>query len=270
VIGMKVAFLGPKTSFSHEAVLKVFPKADLLEVHSIPSVFSSVESKEADFGIVPLENSTEGSVNATLDLLIQSDLKISGELFVDVAHCLLSKQGSSITRIYSHPQAFAQCQQWLQKNCPKAELADSSSTASAAELASREPGSAAIASKASAKEFGLGVVAKNIQDLGFNKTRFIVLGFKEAKPNPKNKTAMVFSAKNKPGALFDALKSFKVYDVNLTKLESRPSKKGNWEYLFFVEFDGDLTEARIQKALAELKEHTDFEKAFGSYPKIGD
>ncbi len=268
---MKVIFLGPETSFSHEAALKAFPKTKLVEATSIQNVFRSVKKNEADAGIVPIENNTEGSVNRTLDLLISVDLIISGEVFIDIKHCFLSNSKSGeIKKIYSHPQAFAQCQEWLQKKYPDIELAGVSSTASAAQHASKEKGSAIIASKKTAKKFGLKMLEENIQDLSFNKTRFVVISKTKAASSPSNKTSMFFAVKNRPGALFDCLKGFKKYKINLTKIESRPSRKSAWEYVFFVEFEGDLSEERIKNALAELGEYTKTVKIFGSYPIMGD
>jgi len=269
---MKVAFLGPATSFSHDAALRAFPKATLLlEAPSIQSVFSAVESGKADAGVVPIENSTEGSITTTLDLLLSSEFLISGEIFIDVVHCLLAKPGTGgIKKIFSHSQAFAQCGEWLQKNYPDVELIGTSSTSSAASHAAMEPGSAAIASKNAAKMFGLQVLAEGIQDLGFNKTRFVAIGKKPAKPLASNKTAMFFAVKDRPGALFDCLEGFKGQNINLTRLESRPSKKSAWDYVFFVEFLGDLSEQRVRTALAALKKCAKMVKLLGSYPRLGE
>lgn len=268
---MKVAFLGPATSFSHDAVLKAFPSADLAEVHSIQGVFSAVEEGSADLGVAPFENSTEGSVTTSLDLLLSKNLFIGGEIFVDVVHCLMAKPGGNkIKRIYSHPQAFAQCYKWLHKNYPKVDLVGSASTAGAAESASKENGSAAIGSKRAAEKFGLNVLAENIQDLHFNKTRFIVLSKHAVAPGNGSKTSIFFAVKDRPGALFDCLKGFRNFDVNLTRLESRPSKKSAWDYVFFVEFQGNTAEEKVKKAVLELREHTNSVKILGSYSKIGD
>lgn len=267
----KVAFLGPLTSFSHDAALKAFPNAELLELHSLQSVFSVVQNGKANAGIVPIENSTEGSVTTTLDLLLSGDLLVSGEVFIDVAHAFIAKNhNGKIKKIYSHPQAFAQCQQWLQKNHPSAELVGASSTASAAVHAAAENDSAAIASANTAERFGLKVLKNNIQDLSFNKTRFVVIGRKKAKPSASNKTSMFFAVKDRPGALLDCLKGFKDNNINLTRLESRPSRKSAWDYVFFIEFQGDLSEERVKKALEELNDHVKMAKILGSYPKIGD
>jgi chorismate mutase/prephenate dehydratase len=267
---MKVAFLGPVTSFSHDAALKAFPDADLVELNSIQGVFSAVEEDSTDLGVVPFENSTEGSVTTSLDLLFSKNLFIGGEIFVDVIHCLMAKPGGKIKRIYSHSQAFAQCYKWLNKNYPKVDLVGSASTAGAAESASKENGSAAIGSKRAAEKFGLNVLAENIQDLHFNKTRFIVLSKHATVPGNDSKTSIFFAVKDKPGALFDCLKGFRNFDVNLTRLESRPSKKSAWDYVFFVEFQGNTAEENVKKALQELREYTNSVKILGSYSKIGD
>ena len=265
---MKVAFLGPETSFSHEATLKVFPGTSLVEMHSIQNIFHAVSAGNADFGVVPIENITEGSVNTTLDLLLSNDLLILEEVFVDVNHCLLAAPNASkIEKIYSHPQAFAQCQKWLWKNYANIELVGTSSTASAASHAKEDKNSAAIASKNSTRQFGLRVLAEKIQDMDFNQTRFVVIGKTPARPAKTNKTTMFFAVKDRPGALFDCLKGFKDFGINLTRLESRPSKKIAWDYVFFVEFEGDLSEERVKDALAELKKHTTLVKFFGSYPR---
>ncbi len=267
---MKVAFLGPETSFSHEAALKAFPEANLVEMHSIQNIFYAVSDGKADFGVVPIENSTEGSVTTTLDLLLSNNLLIQKEVFVDVNHCLIATPETvKIKKIYSHPQAFAQCQQWLWKNYAGTELVGTSSTASGASHAKEDRNSAAIASKNTAKHFGLKILAENIQDLDFNQTRFTVVGKKLAEPSKTNKTTLFFAVKDRPGALFDCLKGFKDFGVNLTRLESRPSKKSAWDYVFFVEFEGDLSEERVKGALAELETHTKFVKVFGSYPRGG-
>jgi len=271
VIFLKVSFLGPATSFSHNAALKAFPEAELVEVESIHNVFDTVESKEAEFGVVPLENSTEGSVTSTLDLLLSHNVFITGELSIRVVHCLLAKSGiKKIEKIYSHPQALSQCEKWLRKNYPKARLVGSSSTASAAEHTAKLDNAAAIASKQTAPKFGLEILEEGIQDLDFNETRFVVIGLKHAEPASNNKTTMFFALKDKPGGLFDCLKGFKDSNINLTRLESRPSKKEAWNYVFFVEFEGDRTEPRVKKAIEELKKYTVLVKVLGSYPKAGE
>ncbi len=268
---MKIIFLGPETSFSHDAALKAFPKAELVEASSIQNVFRAVDKNEADAGIVPIENSTEGSVNITLDFLIGFNLIISGEVFIDIRHCFLSNSKQrEIKKIYSHPQAFAQCQEWLHQNYPNTKLAGASSTASAAQHAVEEKGSAAIASKKSAKKFGLKVLEEDIQDLSFNKTRFIIIEKTAAKPSPLNKTSMFFLVKDRPGALLDCIKGFKKQEINLTRIESRPSRKSAWNYVFFVEFKGDISDKSVEKAIAELKKYAKIIKIFKSYPIMGN
>ena len=265
----KVSYLGPETSFTHQAAMKMFPKAQLVSMPDIPEVFKSVENSSAKFGVVPVENSTEGSVGVTLDFLLESGVKIVCETSLDIKHALLSKVGiEEIEKIFSHSQALAQCRNWIASSIPKAELVSVSSTSMAAELASKEQKSAAIASLMTAEKFGLKVLAENIQDFSFNKTRFLVLSLSEIPNAKKNKTTIAFSTMNKAGALFNCIKAFKVYDINLTKIESRPSKKNAWEYVFFVDFEGDAQHSNSQKALEELKENCIFFKTIGSFPLI--
>jgi len=266
---LKVAFLGPETTFSHQAVLKIFPNNALLPEKSIQDVFEAVDLGKAGFGVVPVENSTEGSVNVTLDLLAESKLSILKETSIPISHFLLSKASlEKVKIVFSHPQALAQCRKWLESKLPNAELSETTSTAKAAEISSVTENSAAIASKLAAESFGLQVLAENIQDNSKNLTRFIAIGKNGFAKSGKLKTSILFAVQHKPGALFDALKAFKVYDVNLTRIESRPSKKTPWEYLFFVDFEGSALEERIKKALEELKAHCAHFKILGSFEVI--
>jgi len=274
---MKVYFLGPKSSFSNEAAKRFFLDEELVPVESIKKVFQSTEKAPSDAGVIPLENSIEGSVTATLDILAQTNLLIAAELFLDINQCILSneKSFSSIKRIYSHPQGFAQCREFLEQNIPAAELIASSSTARAAEKAAKEMGSGAIASEAAGKEFSLNILQKSIQDSKTNKTRFAVIAkSKTAKElfkrftGEKPKTSLLFGTKHEPGALFSALEAFKRHGVNMSKIESRPSRKKDWEYVFFVDIEGAIGEKNIDSALNELKEHCEFLKVLGSYYKF--
>ncbi|MFA5931575.1 MAG: prephenate dehydratase [archaeon] len=274
---IKVAMLGPEGSYSYEAAKKAFPKTNYLLESSIKSVFEKVENKKAEFGVVPIENSTDGSISATLDLLAEKNLTIAAELFLDIKHCFLSneKNKSEIKRIFSHPQGFAQCRTWIEKNFPSAELVECQSTALAAKRASIEKFSAAIASESSAKSYSLKIIQKDIHDLKGNKTRFAVVSipekispFSNNEKRVKMKTSLLFAVKNKPGSLFDAIKSFKEFNINMTKIESRPSKKNAWEYVFFVDVEGSITQHNILQALDELNNHCAFVKVFGSYGEI--
>jgi len=274
---MRVAFLGPQASFSHEAALKIFPNEELIPVDIIQNVFTHVANTTVDAGVIPLENSTEGSVTSTLDALADTKLMVCAELLLDIHQCFLSneKDRGAIKRIYSHPQGFAQCRKWIEKNYPNAELVESSSTAKAAQRASKESACGAIASETASTKFGVALLEKNINDISSNKTRFVVLmqrdaakAFASAHKGSKPKTSILFAVKDKPGALFDAIKSFKEFGVNMSKIESRPSKRNAWEYIFFVDIDGMVGEGKIDSALLELNNHCEFVKVLGSYYRV--
>lgn len=266
---IKVAYLGPKTTFTEMAALKKFGSAaSYIPLPSIPDVFQEVERGNADFGVVPIESSSEGAVSSTLDMFFDSQLNICGEIVIDVDHCLLSKfPTKKIKKIYSHPQAFGQCENWIKKNLPDAKIIEVSSTARAAELAAKEKESAAIASALAAKEYNLPIVAKKIQDQFINKTRFLVVGNTKVEATGKDKTSILFTVKHVPGALFRALKAFSDYKINMTKIESRPIKGKLWEYAFFVDFQGHCENRRVKAALKELKKNCIELKILGSYPE---
>ncbi len=266
---MAIAYLGPKTTFTHAAALKKFgPTVELAAHESIPSVFNSVEKGEADYGVVPIENSIEGTVSHTLDMFLDSNLNIVAEIMLDVKHCILSNRPlSKIKTVYSHPQAFAQCRKWLSKNLPNAEFVETSSTAKAAELASKDRESAAIASEMAAEEYSLNVAAKSIEDHSSNVTRFIVIGKEHNSKTGKDKTSILFSVQHKPGALFNALQPFQKHGLNMTKIESRPARKKLWEVVFFIDFEGFREDEAVKKALSEMAEHCLFVKVLGSYPE---
>jgi chorismate mutase/prephenate dehydratase len=272
---LKIAFLGPSASFSNDAAARVFPEDELVPAGTIKEVFEFVDLSKTDFGVIPLENSTEGSVTQTLDMLAGTKLFIIGEVFLKIKQCLLSNESASkIKKIYSHPQGFAQCREWLSNNYPKAELIECSSTAKAAEKAASEKYSGAIASESAAKKFGLLILKENIQDSVENRTRFGVLArdieakISSSSNSPKTKTSILFGVKHAPGSLFDAIKSFKDFGVNMTKIESRPSKKNAWEYVFFVDVEGFVNDKNVALAMAELKKHCEFVKILGSYSRI--
>ncbi|SNR85742.1 prephenate dehydratase [Desulfurobacterium atlanticum] len=267
----KVSFLGPYATFTHLAALKHFgTSSDLRPMTSITDVFEEVDKGRVDYGVVPVENSIEGIVNYTVDMFLDTELKICGEIFVPVNLHLLSRETSleNIEKVYSHRHAIAQAKKWLAENLPDAEVIEVSSTAKAAELASKEKGVAAIASEAAALLYDLNILERNIQEISKNFTRFFVVGKKDSEtPTGNDKTSIMFSTKHVAGALFHALKPFALYDVNLTKIESRPTKKRPWEYVFFVDIDGHKTEPRVKKALEEVAKDTSFMKILGSYPK---
>jgi chorismate mutase/prephenate dehydratase len=264
-----VAYLGPRATFTHLACLQKFGNsAQYLPVASIKEVFNEVERDRAHFGIVPIENSTEGVVNHTLDMFIDSNLVIYGEVLQEVSHHLLSKTGrmEDIKTIYSHPHAIAQCRNWLETNVPKIPVAEVPSTARAAELSANDSTVAAIASELAAELYGLKVVRSRIEDNVNNFTRFLVLSQKPPERTGKDKTSVMLSVKDKVGALYDLLRPFASNGINLTKIESRPSRRKAWEYIFFVDIEGHVDEDRVKKALEEIKGRCLFMKILGSYP----
>ncbi len=265
---LKVAYMGPQASFSNLAALKRFgSQMAYVACGSIPEVFLEVERGAADYGVVPVENSIEGAVTHTLDMLVDSDLKICSQVILNVSHNLLANCAKDkIRRVYSNPQVFGQCRIWLQKNLPNAELVDVSSTTRAAEMAKKEKNSAAIASLLASKVYGLKIIASGIQDSLHNITRFLVVGKNVASRTGHDKTSLLFSIKDHVGALYETLLPFRKYGVNLTKIESRPSKKKAWEYYFFVDISGHKDDSKIQKALKELEHKCTYLKILGSYP----
>lgn len=266
---LKIAYLGPAATFTHIAALKKFGKSlNYLECDSIADVFTEVERGRASYGVVPIENSTEGAINHTLDMFIDSDLKICSEVYLPIRHSLLSKDSkiSSIKRLYSHQQVFAQCRKWLEKNMPLAKLIPVKSTTEAAWLWARRPGTAAIASELAAERYGLNILARSIEDSPHNITRFLIIGNQQEEPTKNDKTSIVFSMKDRAGALHDVLTPFKRKRVNLTKIESRPSKRKAWKYYFFVDMQGHVKDERIKQSLKELERHCNYYKLLGSYP----
>jgi len=267
---LKVAFLGPEGSFSHQAAFHEFGgSAELVPVASFGDVFGEVENGRASFGVVPVENSIEGSIGIVLDLLSGSDLTISAELFEKINLFLLSKSGSlrDIEVIASHPQPLAQCRSWLSKNLPGKKIRETASTAEAAKLASRKKGVAAVASEHSASIYDLRVIERNIEDNSWNTTRFFVIGRRLSGPSGDDRTSIVFSLRDKPGELQKSFfQPFAEARVNLTKIESRPSKERPWEYLFFVDFVGHREERHIRTLLDKVAKNCVYMKVLGSYP----
>ncbi len=266
---LRVAYLGPRGTFSEAAVMQRFGKAsEGLPVDSIDGVFTAVESGAVNYGLVPVENSTEGAIGRTLDLLLNSNLNICGEVLLQVHQCVLSNENdlSLIRKIYSHPQSFGQCQGWLNAHLPNAERNTASSNADAARLAAEESFAAAIAGEQAAEHFKLKVLAQNIEDDARNTTRFLVIGKQEVAPSGKDKTSFVMSAANRPGAVHDLLVPLAQYGVSMTKLESRPSRTGLWEYVFYVDIEGHQADSKVAAALNQLKQIAAFVKVLGSYP----
>ncbi|MBI1173986.1 MAG: prephenate dehydratase [Sideroxydans sp.] len=267
---ISVAFLGPEGTFSEQAAVRRFGGAVQRQpCASIDDVFRAVESGAALYGMVPAENSTEGAIGRTLDLLLQSPLKLCGEVMLPVHQCLLSHQSAlaSIKRVYSHPQSLGQCQGWLNAHLPQAERIPVSSNAEAARLAAKQPrDSAAIAGVQAAERFGVPVLEENIEDDPRNTTRFLVIGNQEIAPSGRDKTSLVMSATNRPGAMHDLLLPLAKYGVSMTRLESRPARSGLWEYVFYVDIEGHQQDAKVVAALKELQQAAAFVKILGSYP----
>ena len=267
---LKVAYLGPEGSFSHQAAFHEFGgSAGLLPVAGFGDVFEEVENGRASFGVVPVENSIEGSIGIVLDLLSGSNLTISAELFEKINLFLLSKTGSlkDIKVLASHPQPLAQCKKWLNKNLPNRNIRETSSTAEAARLASRNKGVAAVASEHSASIYKLKILEKNIEDDNRNTTRFFVIGNRMSAPSGDDRTSIVFSLRDKPGELQKSFfQPFAEAGVNLTKIESRPSKERPWEYLFFVDFKGHREDKAIKSLIGTVAKNCVYLKVLGSYP----
>lgn len=266
---LSVAFLGPLGTFSEEAANKQFGGLSApIQCSSIDEVFKQVETGQANYGVVPVENSTEGAVGRTLDLLMQTSLKICGEIELAVHHNLLSKHSdiSQISKVYSHSQSLGQCHEWLNKNLQNTERQSVVSNAEAARLSILADGTAAIASKRAADLFGLNILAENIEDDPKNTTRFLVLAQHDVAPSGKDKTSLLMATKNVPGAMLALLEPLAKHGVSLTKFESRPSKIGMWEYIFFLDIEGHYQEPKVAAAIKELEGRASFLKLLGSYP----
>ena len=265
----RIAYLGPAGTFSQQAVHKHFGhEAEALAEADIDSCFHAVETGRADFAVVPVENSTEGSVARTLDLIVNSPLKICSEVMLPIHQTLMRKQGSleGIARVYGHAQSLAQCQQWLNRHLPKAERISVVSNSEGARRAANEPDAATLGSEAAAELYGLVVVESRIEDEASNTTRFLVLGQTDAAPSGRDKTSLVMGAKNQPGAIVKLLQPFADAGISMSKLESRPARGSNWEYLFFVVCNGHRQDAKMVAALAEIEARAAFLKILGSYP----
>jgi chorismate mutase/prephenate dehydratase len=272
---IRVSYLGPEGTFSEQAVRKHFGRAvEALPAASVDEAFRRCESGAAQFTVVPVENSTEGAVGRTLDLLLATPLRICGEIELRVHQNLLSKQNrlEAIGRIYSHAQSLAQCNGWLAQHLPNAERVPVTSNADAALRASKEDGAAAIAGEAAAERYQLGILARAIEDDPNNTTRFLVLGNLEPEPTGKDRTSLVMSAENKPGAVHALLTPLAQHRVSMTRIESRPARRSMqigsalWEYVFFIDVEGHQQDERVAAALAELKRLAPYLKILGSYP----
>ncbi len=265
-----VAYLGPAGTFSERAAVKHFGEGAVTHpCASIDEVYRTVESNAADFGVVPVENSTEGAVGRSLDLMPQTPLKTCGEVLIRIHHHLMASDVApfgNIQKVFSHGQSLAQCHEWLNANLPHAERVAVASNAEAARRASLEPFAAAVAGEMAAAHYKLTLLASNIEDEPNNTTRFLVLGNYEPKPSGRDKTSLVLSAANRAGAVYEMLTPFAQRGVSMSKFESRPSKVAMWEYLFFIDIDGHQSDANVAAAMAELKKIAGYVKVLGSYP----
>jgi len=266
---LSVAFLGPKGTYSQAAVLKHFGhSAQMVPLSSIEEVFRDVETNAVRYGVVPVENSTEGGVNQTLDCFINTPLKICGEIELAIHHHLLSltSEFKEIKRLYVHPQTLAQCRLWLDTHLPMVERFTVNSNAEAARRAAEEPCTAAIAGQMAAEIYQLPVLAPRIESDVKNTTRFVVLGHQEVPPTGKDKTSLLLASTNRPGSLYQLIKPFSDNAVSMTRIESRPSRQARWEYVFFVDVEGHLQDSVVTNALKTLQSHASLVKYLGSYP----
>jgi chorismate mutase / prephenate dehydratase len=267
---IRAAFLGPVGTYSEQAMFEYFGHSiEGLPCPSIDEVFRSVEAGAAEFGVVPVENSAEGAVSRTLDLLLQTSLIIGGELALPIHHNLLTVSGtlSGVTRVCAHPQALAQCQHWLTANAPGLERLAVSSNAEAARLAVDDPTVAAIAGDRAATHYGLGTVVSMIQDDPHNRTRFVMIGKQPTGVSGHDQTSLIVSVNNEPGAVFKLLEPLAKHGVSMTRFESRPARVGTWEYYFYIDIEGHRDDAHVAAALAALGEKAAFLKILGSYPR---
>ncbi len=264
-----VAYLGPAGTFSQQAVLKHFGhEVEALAETDIDACFQAVETGRAEFAVVPVENSTEGAIGRTLDLIVPSRLRICGEVMLPIHQTLMRKHGGlgGIQRVYGHAQSLAQCQQWLARHLPTAERISVVSNSEGARRAAAEPDAATLGSDAAAELYGLEVVEARVEDEASNTTRFLILGQADAAPSGRDKTSLVMGAKNQPGAVVKLLQPLADAGISMSRLESRPARSGTWEYLFFVVCEGHRQDARLAAALAEIESRAAFLKILGSYP----
>jgi chorismate mutase/prephenate dehydratase len=266
---LTIAYFGPEATNTHQAARSKFgASVNYTPQVSIADVFDVVSRGNADYGVVPIENSTEGAVNHTLDVFMDSELRICAQILMRIENHLVARiPREKIKRIYSHPQVFGQCRNWLRQNLPDVELIEVSSTPRAAELAATEDGSAAITGPMAAEIHGLQIIAPSIQDIATNTTRFLVIGRSASPPTGDDRTSLMFCVQDKPGALFHALEPFSRLKISMSKIESRPSKRKAWEYFFFVDIDGHAGSEKVKQALDELAKHCTFVKILGTYPK---
>lgn len=267
---MTIAYLGPEATFTHQAAIQRFGSSLAYAAQrTIGDVFSEVAKSRADYGVVPVENSTEGVVTHTLDMFVDSDLKIVSQIVLPIRHCLLSRARlERIKRLYVHPQTLAQCRGWIQRKLPGAELVETSSNARSAELAASDRTSGALGGELAAQQYKVPILEHNIQDNANNATRFLVLGRQCSPSTGQDRTSIMFSIQHKVGALYSALSPFRRHRLNMTKIESRPSKRKAWEYFFFVDCDGHQEDRKVARAIEQLRQECNFVKVLGSYPNM--
>jgi chorismate mutase / prephenate dehydratase len=266
---LTVAYLGPQGTFSEMALVKQFGGAvGPIPCPSIDDVFRSAETGAARYAVVQVENSSDGAIGRTLDLLLATPLQICAEVVLRVQQNLMAKKAAlkAVKKVYSHPQSLAQCNGWLSRHLPRAARIPAASNAEAARIASKEAGAAAIGPEVAAERYGLAILAASIEDDPKNRTRFLVLGAADAGPSGRDKTSMVMTTHNRPGSLIELIACFSEAGVNMTRLESRPARTGQWEYYFYVDVEGHRQDAAVAKALAQLRGKAPFVKILGSYP----
>jgi chorismate mutase/prephenate dehydratase len=266
----RIAYLGPEATYTNQAALKIFGQSmQYTAVPSIPEIFMMVEKRDADYGVLPIENSTDGIVRHSLDMLVNTKLFIVNQIYMSIEHSLISNESlDSIQVVCSKDQALGQCRDWLLRNLPKAQQRDVASTSLAVQMARDEPGVAAIASSLASEKYGVPIVESNIQDRAENVTRFLVIGKDPAGrlEDGKNRTSIVVSLADRVGALQEALNIFSKHGINLCKIESRPTRQKSWDYFFFIDFIGHYEDAAVQQVLEDLKGKSSFVKWLGSYP----
>jgi chorismate mutase/prephenate dehydratase len=265
---MSIAYLGPEATFTHQAAIRRFGSSlRYVSQKTIADVFTEVSKNRADYGVVPVENTTEGVVTHTLDMFVDSDLKIVSQIVLPIQYCVAGNgRLRDIRRLHVHPQALAQCRQWVQQHLPKVEIFETSSNARSAELAAKGKTNAAVTGLLAAEKYGLSVLEQDIQDNAANATRFLVLGRQCSPPTGDDRTSLLVSVADKAGALYQAIAAFRRHKINMTKIESRPSKRKAWEYFFFIDCDGHVQDRKVVKAIQLLGEHCNFVKVLGSYP----
>jgi len=267
---MIIAYFGPEATYTHQAAIRRFGASlNYVPQKTIADVFLEVSKGRADYGVVPVENSTEGIVTHTLDMLVDSDLKVVAQIVLPIQHCLLSNSPrEQIKKLYSHPQPLGQCREWLQANLSHVEIVETSSTTRAAQLAAGEKFAAALASSLAAEKYGIKILESDVQDNSNNATRFLVLGRQCSPPTGKDRTSLMIGLEHSVGALHKALAPFRKYRINMTKIESRPNKRKKWEYFFFIDCDGHIEDPKLAKAAEQLERDCARLKILGSYPNV--